>query len=482
MVKNKIMLVMREFTFVKLLIFILLLLPMEVLADNIYMTCNQDVITKDSVSCSIKGNTTTTTIAVSLKVQTGSNITFKSFTPSSVWQGDGEDGNVDLYTANDILGKYDIGTLNLNVESLYQGLDTSITLYSVSVYDRDGKETKLDNYTKKIRIASNDNTLSSLNITSGLLNPTFSSNITTYSATVNTDRITINATANNDKAKVEGDIGTKKLNYGNNTFKINVLSESQEIKTYTININRLNNENTTTNNSSNTNNENTTTNNSGNTNNQSNNVQKSSNNYLKDIKLSYGNITLENDKFEYDLNIPYDIDSIDVNAITEDSNAKVEISGNNDLKVGLNQIKILVTAEDNTTKTYIINVTRKEEGYTLSNNNYISKLTITGYNLNFNKDILKYNLKIKKEKRLDINIELEDKKSNYKIIDNNNLKNNSIIKIIVTAEDNTTRTYEIHIKNTDKIIKIIFISIITILILINIIRLVIKYRSKLWKK
>ena len=466
MVKNKIMLVIREFTFIKLLIFILLLLPMEVLADNIYMTCNQDVITKDSVSCSIKGNTTTTTIAVSLKVQTGSNITFKSFTPSSVWQGDGEDGNVDLYTANDILGKYDIGTLNLNVESLYQGLDTSITLYSVSVYDRDGKETKLDNYTKKIRIASNDNTLSSLNITSGLLNPTFSSNITTYSATVNTDRITINATANNDKAKVEGDIGTKKLNYGNNTFKINVLSESQEIKTYTININRLNNENTTTNNS-------------GNTNNQSNNVQKSSNNYLKDIKLSYGNITLENDKFEYDLNIPYDIDSIDVNAITEDSNAKVEISGNNDLKVGLNQIKILVTAEDNTTKTYIINVTRKEEGYTLSNNNYISKLTITGYNLNFNKDILKYNLKIKKEKRLDINIELEDKKSNYKIIDNNNLKNNSIIKIIVTAEDNTTRTYEIHIKNKDKIIKIIFISIITILILINIIRLIIKYRSKL---
>lgn len=465
MVKNKIMLVMREFTFVKLLIFILLLLPMEVLADNIYMTCNQDVITKDSVSCSIKGNTTTTTIAVSLKVQTGSNITFKSFTPSSVWQGDGEDGNVDLYTANDILGKYDIGTLNLNVESLYQGLDTSITLYSVSVYDRDGKETKLDNYTKKIRIASNDNTLSSLNITSGLLNPNFSSNITTYSATVNTDRITINATANNDKAKVEGDIGTKKLNYGNNTFKINVLSESQETKTYTININRLNNGNTTNNNS-------------GNTNNQSNNVQKSSNNYLKDIKLSYGNITLENDKFEYDLNIPYDIDSIDVNAITEDSNAKVEISGNNDLKVGLNQIKILVTAEDNTTKTYIINVTRKEEGYTLSNNNYISKLTITGYNLNFNKNILKYNLKIKKEKRLDINIGLEDSKSKYKIIGNDNLKNNSIIKIIVTAEDNTTRTYEIHIKNTDKIIKIIFISIITILILINIIRLIIKYRSK----
>lgn len=465
MVKNKIMLVIREFTFIKLLIFILLLLPMEVLADNIYMTCNQDVITKDSVSCSIKGNTTTTTIAVSLKVQTGSNITFKSFTPSSVWQGDGEDGNVDLYTANDILGKYDIGTLNLNVESLYQGLDTSITLYSVSVYDRDGKETKLDNYTKKIRIASNDNTLSSLNITSGLLNPTFSSNITTYSATVNTDRITINATANNDKAKVEGDIGTKKLNYGNNTFKINVLSESQETKTYTININRLNNGNTTNNNS-------------GNTNNQSNNVQKSSNNYLKDIKLSYGNITLENDKFEYDLNIPYDIDSIDVNAITEDSNAKVEISGNNDLKVGLNQIKILVTAEDNTTKTYIINVTRKEEGYTLSNNNYISKLTITGYNLNFNKNILKYNLKIKKEKRLDINIGLEDSKSKYKIIGNDNLKNNSIIKIIVTAEDNTTRTYEIHIKNTDKIIKIIFISIITILILINIIRLIIKYRSK----
>lgn len=108
--------------FFKVLILNIILLPSIVLADNIYMTCDQDNVTKNNLSCSIKGNTTKEIIAISLKVQTGNNLSFSKFIPSTVWQGDGEEGNVDLYTANDILGKYDIGTLNINVESSYQGI------------------------------------------------------------------------------------------------------------------------------------------------------------------------------------------------------------------------------------------------------------------------------------------------------------------------------------------------------------------------
>ena len=71
----------------------------------------------------------------------------------------------------------------------------------------------------------------------------------------------------------------------------------------------------------------------------------------------------------------------------------------------------------------------------------------------------------------------------YKIIGNENLKNNSQIKIIVTAEDKTTTTYQINIKkeqeeltskllNTDsKILSIVtFIILISMILIIKIIK------------
>lgn len=457
--------------FFKVLILNIILLPSIVLADNIYMTCDQDNVTKNNLSCSIKGNTTKEIIAISLKVQTGNNLSFSKFIPSTVWQGDGEEGNVDLYTANDILGKYDIGTLNINVESSYQGLDTNITLYSISVYDKEGKEIKLDNYTKKIRITSSDNTLSNISISSGILSPTFSSNITTYSASVNTERIKISATPNNNKAKIEGDIGTKKLNYGNNTFKINVLSESKQTKTYILNITRIDNRN---NQSNTTNNNNNTTKkpNNNTTNNNTNKEVKSSNTYLKSLTIKDNNITFQKNITNYDINVPYNTESIDIEALPEDNKSTVEITGNKDLKVGLNKIIILVTSEDKSTREYTINVNKKEEGYKLSNNNNISSIEITNYKLNYNKNKQNYILKIKNEKQLNIKVLLEDNKATYKILNNNNLKNNSIIKIIVSSEDNNTKTYTITVKTNHKTTIIIFITIITILIGLNIYRII----------
>lgn len=459
MKKNINKLIIGKFPFINILIFILLLLPLHVYADNIYITCNEDVITSNNISCNIKGNTTIKIIALSLKVQTGSNITFNSFTPSNIWQGDGEGGNIDLYTSNDVLGTYDIGTLNLNIESSLNGLDTNITLYSISTYDDDGKEKKQDNYTKKLRIASSDNNLSNITISSGLLSPAFSSNITVYSVSVNTDKITIKGTPSNNRAKVEGDIGTKKLNYGNNTFKINVISESKQTKTYTINVERINN-----------NSSNTTTKEE--TKKEEIKQTKSNNTYLKSITIKDNNIDFNKEITNYEINISHDIDNIEIEALPEDNKSKVTIEGNTNLEIGTNKAIITVTSEDNSTREYIINIIKKEEGYILSNNNNISNIEITNYKLNFNKNKQDYTLKIKNEKNLDIKISLEDNKAKYKILNNNNLKNNSIIKIQVTSEDNTIKTYTIKILTNDKLIKTIFIIIILLLLSINIYRII----------
>lgn len=435
---------------------IIFILPFVVEASSLEVVCDTDIVKTESLNCTIKGNSNNNVTSISAKISTGSNITFASFTPDNIWRGDGDEGKIELYTSSDINGNFNIGTINFKVNSLYNGGTSSITIDQISFYDEVGIEESITKVTNSIRIASTNNDLSSLSLNNGNIYPEFNKDITSYSTQINASSVVITAKASNNKATISG-IGTKSLNYGNNNFNITVTSESGNSKIYTINIVRPNNTN---------NNDNKPTIEN----------KKSNNNYLSSITLSNGNIDFNKEILEYNVSVLYDIDNIEVNAVPEDNKSKVEISGNNNLEVGSNKISILVTSEDNSTREYIINVERKDKDIKLSNNTNISKLIIDNYNIDFNKNKLDYILKIKYEDKLNINVELEDNTSTYKIQGNNNLKNNSIISIIVTSEDNTTKTYTINIKNNDKLIKIIFIAIISILVIINILRLILRKR------
>ena len=476
---------------------IIFLVPFIVKANSVYLQCDNNTVSGGILNCSVKGETTSTIIGVTIKVRTGSNITFKSFTAASIWQGDGDDGKIDLYTANDIINNFNIGTISLNVNSLQNGADSFIALEQVTFYDIDGIEMSVDSYRQNIRIASSDNNLSSLSINIGSLSPIFSSSITNYSTTINSSQITITAKASNSNAKVTG-TGTKNLDYGNNTFRVNVTSESGSTKTYTINIirpepsnndNNTNNNNNNNNNNSNTNNNNNNNNSNSNSNNNNSNSNnnnqnqntttesKSNNTYLKSLTLNPGNIDFNKDILEYNISVSNDIKEIKVEAIPEDSKSKVEVKGNNDLQSGNNKIEITVTSEDSSTRTYIVNVNKKEDN-TLSSNNNISKLTIKKYNIDFDKNIQNYNLKIRSDKSLDIDVELEDPSSKYVVEGNNNLKNNSTIKIIVTSEDNSTKTYTINITTNHKKVIMIFQIIIALLLSINMFRVIYKLNQR----
>lgn len=103
------------------------------------------------------------------------------------------------------------------------------------------------------------------------------------------------------------------------------------------------------------------------------NKEKSSNKALKDLvvqnyKLS-PEFTSENTK--YTLEVTKEVDKLEITPIPEDSEAKVQIAGNENFKIGNNIVKITVTAEDGTTRIYTITVTKtnqsgnEEEGNTL---------------------------------------------------------------------------------------------------------------------
>jgi len=83
-----------------------------------------------------------------------------------------------------------------------------------------------------------------------------------------------------------------------------------------------------------------------------------------------------------------------------------------------------------------------------SDNNFIKSLKIKNYEIDFNKEQLKYELYINNnENNLDIDIELEDKNAKYEIIGSEDLKSNNYkVLINVVAQNNDKRVYEIDIK------------------------------------
>lgn len=90
-------------------------------------------------------------------------------------------------------------------------------------------------------------------------------------------------------------------------------------------------------------------------------VKKSNNANLSTIEISVGTIDFNKDIFEYEIEVENEIDEITINAIAEDKKATINGNGDYKLNEGLNEIKLTVTAEDNSTKEYIVRVTRKEE-------------------------------------------------------------------------------------------------------------------------
>ncbi len=86
----------------------------------------------------------------------------------------------------------------------------------------------------------------------------------------------------------------------------------------------------------------------------------STNNYLSGIKLSSGTLSPKFTKktLSYTVNVPNATDTMRVTATCEDSKAKATVTGSGSLKVGTNTIKITVTAENGSKKTYTVKVIR----------------------------------------------------------------------------------------------------------------------------
>ena len=121
----------------------------------------------------------------------------------------------------------------------------------------------------------------------------------------------------------------------------------------------------------NTNNNTTNKKPSSNTNNKKEETKKSDNNYLSSITLSDGNITFDKDVLTYDVIVDYEITTIEIKANAEDDKATITGDGKHTLNVGSNVIKITIKDEDESKRTYTLNINREKKDIVVDTDNKV---------------------------------------------------------------------------------------------------------------
>lgn len=183
----------------------------------------------------------------------------------------------------------------------------------------------------------------------------FKASKTSYDVTVPNDveKITVYATAQDNKAKIKGN-ESQKLKVGKNTLNVVVTAEDGTQKTYTINVTREEANQTEENTS------NTTTNETSSEKTQE--TQSETNSDLKNLSIKgYTlNPAFSPNVYEYKVDVNGDVSSLDIETEGSSHNVSVDIVGNENLTEGENTITILVYNEEtkqNSTYQIIVNKT-----------------------------------------------------------------------------------------------------------------------------
>ena len=160
----------------------------------------------------------------------------------------------------------------------------------------------------------------------------------------------------------------------------------------------------------------------------------------------------------YEVTVPADTESVEVYAQAQDSNAKISGTGTVELQEGENTVNVVVTAEDETTKTYTIIITRQaaeqtEEVIQEDQGEGLAKLVIQNVEITpkFQTNVYEYTAKyIGEETSLSIEAEPTNGEYTVEIVGNEELKEGENIITILVSESNgdNVATYQITVQKS----------------------------------
>ena len=290
--------------------------------------------------------------------------------------------------------------------------------------------------------------LGGLTISSGTLSPQFSSSDITYTASVDNSvtQVTVTPTASDSSATIT--VNDNTVTSGNgyivigltvdepNTVTIIVTAQDSTTKTYTITLTRA--------------------------------ASLSDNADLGGLTISSGTLSpqFSSSDITYTASVDNSVTQVTVTPTASDSSATITVndntvtSGNGYIVIGLtagepNTVTVIVTAQDSTTKTYIITLTRAAS---LSDNADLGGLTISSGTLSpqFSSSDITYTASVDNSvTQVTVTPTASDSSATITVNDNTVTSGNGYIVIgltagepntvtvIVTAQDSTTKTYTI---------------------------------------
>lgn len=328
----------------------------------------------------------------------------------------------------------------------------------------------VNQYTIVVNRADNrnaNNYLSELVFSYGTLSPAFNAEVQDYNLVVpyNIERITVDGKLADPTAAFVAGFGPRiiDLTVGLNPVQVKLANQRGEQRVYTINVTRQSLEDSVC----------------------INDIDKMA--YLKEIKLvsdidgvDIDQIDFAYDKYNYTVKVPYEVQSLIIQAFVQDEGDEIDITGNEDLEVNIEkEITITVTNKNckDVSRKYTLNVTRSQE-YHKSDNADISSITIKDHEeFNFEENVFNYKLKLNKgEESLDIEVvPVDTDKTTCEITGNENLEKGSQIVISCLSEDETNDSiYTIDIIDVETGPSVFWVIIIVIIIILVLIYLVLR--------
>ncbi len=298
--------------------------------------------------------------------------------------------------------------------ALKSGLNTfSFTLTSIA--DATKTRTYVLNITRGDS-RSNDNLLSSLTVGGQKITLT-DSNQYDVSVENSVKSVEVLATPKDMKATLVDGYGERTgnnavvLNGEKTTFEIKVKAENEEVRTYTINVIKKD--------------------------------YKSNDATLKSLKIKEIDFKFLSGTTEYNLEVENEISKLNLEAVANHDKAKVTYDKEVTLQDGANYVLINVEAEDGTKREYRLNITRKPLVPIVAN------IEIEGIDFDFDSTTFNYEIETDLDS-LNFNITLSKETATSEILDNENLTNGSVVRI-VAREEEKTETYTFKIKNSKDI-------------------------------
>lgn len=205
--------------------------------------------------------------------------------------------------------------------------------------------------------------------------------------------------------------------------------------------------------------------------------QISSNNNIKSIKINGQDVRYKQDKSEYSVKLPYDMTDIEFTVELESKRATYQVIGNTNMPNEDTVVKVIVTAENGDTREVNFNVTR----YSVETSDCtLANIFIEDYSIEFSKNKYDYTLTLPKNvKYLDmVVVPTQEQSAMYEILGNENLKNKSVIDIVVLSADGNECNYQIKIRKTSNTWKYVLLIILLVGSLVTAFYFLYKYLKK----